>query len=274
MLGRESDRLRPAPGFEGREPAGAQDVPSELPVGLVVVHDENERALAVGRILRRMPIRLVLADDQYLVREGIRRLLELQDDLEIVATCEDYDSLLRAVVAERPSVVITDIRMPPGTGDEGIRAAARLRELDPGIGVVVLSQYATPSYVLALLEGGSEGRAYLLKERVKDVEQLVAAIRTVADGGSVMDPKVVEALVAESARGEESPLSQLTPRERDVLREMAEGKNNAAIAETLVLTERSVEKVIHSIFLKLGLTWEPAVHKRVKAVILYLAESA
>ena len=274
MLGRESDRLRPAPGFEGREPAGAQDVPRELPVGLVVVHDENERALAVGRILRRMPIRLVLADDQYLVREGIRRLLELQDDLEIVATCEDYDSLLRAVVAERPSVVVTDIRMPPGNGDEGIRAAARLRELDPGIGVVVLSQYATPSYVLALLEGGSEGRAYLLKERVKDVEQLVAAIRTVADGGSVMDPKVVEALVAESARGEESPLSQLTPRERDVLREMAEGKNNAAIAETLVLTERSVEKVIHSIFLKLGLTWEPAVHKRVKAVILYLAESA
>ena len=164
--------------------------------------------------------------------------------------------------------------MPPGAGDEGIRAAARLRELDPGIGVVVLSQYATPSYVLALLEGGSEGRAYLLKERVKDVEQLVAAIRTVADGGSVMDPKVVEALVAGSARSEESPLSQLTPREHDVLREMAEGKNNAAIAEALFLTERSVEKVIHSIFLKLGLTWEPAVHKRVKAVILYLAESA
>jgi DNA-binding NarL/FixJ family response regulator len=274
MLGREGDRLLPAPGLEGQEPAGSQDVHGELPVGVVVVHDENERALAAGRILRRVPIRLVLADDQYLVREGIRRLLELQDDLEIAATCEDYDSLLRAVVAERPNVVITDIRMPPGTGDEGIRAAARLRELDPEIGVVVLSQYATPSYVLALLEGGSEGRAYLLKERVKDVEQLVAAIRTVADGGSVMDPKVVEALVAESARSEESPLSQLTPREHDVLREMAEGKNNAAIAHTLVLTERSVEKVIHSIFLKLGLTWETAVHKRVKAVILYLAESA
>ena len=164
--------------------------------------------------------------------------------------------------------------MPPGNTDEGIQAAIRLREIDPGVGVVVLSQYASPSYMLALLEGGSEGRAYLLKERVKDVDQLVAAIRTVADGGSVMDPKVVEALVAESTRSEESPLSQLTPRERDVLREMAEGKNNAAIAESLVLTERSVEKVIHSIFLKLGLTWEPAVHKRVKAVILYLAESA
>jgi DNA-binding NarL/FixJ family response regulator len=163
--------------------------------------------------------------------------------------------------------------MPPGNTDEGIQAATRLRATSPEIGVVVLSQYASPSYVLALLEGGSEGRAYLLKERVKDLEQLVAAIRAVAGGGSVMDPKVVEALVAENARAEDSPLNELTPRERDVLREMAEGKNNAAIAEALVLTERSVEKVIHSIFLKLGLTWETAVHKRVKAVILYLAES-
>jgi DNA-binding NarL/FixJ family response regulator len=220
-----------------------------------------------------MPIRLVLADDQYLVREGVRRLLETQDDLEIAAVCDDLDSLLSAVEAEQPDVVVTDIRMPPGEADEGIQAAARLRETHPGIGVVVLSQYATPSYVLALLEGGSEGRAYLLKERVKDLEQLVGAIRTVAAGGSFMDPKVVEALVAENSRGEDSPLQQLTPRERDVLREMAEGKNNAAIADSLVLTERSVEKVIHSIFLKLGLTWETAVHKRVKAVILYLAET-
>jgi DNA-binding NarL/FixJ family response regulator len=220
-----------------------------------------------------MPLRLVLADDQYLVREGVRRLLETHDDLEVVAVCDDLESLLTAVDAERPDVVITDIRMPPGDTDEGIRAAARLRETNPEVGVVVLSQYATPSYVLALLEAGSEGRAYLLKERVKDLEQLVAAIRAVAAGGSVMDPKVVEALVAESARSEDSLLNQLTPRERDVLREMAEGKNNAAIAETLVLTERSVEKVIHSMFLKLGLRWETAVHKRVKAVILYLAES-
>ena len=272
-LGRERKRLCCGPGLESREPAGAQDVASELPVRVVVVHDENERTLRAGRILNPMPIRLVLADDQYLVREGVRRLLELQDDLEVAATCDGLDSLLRTVVAERPDVVVTDIRMPPGNSDEGIRAATRLRELAPKVGVVVLSQYATPGYVLALLEGGSEGRAYLLKERVNDVEQLVAAIRTVAAGGSVMDPKVVEALVAESARSAESPLSQLTPRERDVLREMAEGKNNAAIAESLVLTERSVEKVIHSIFLKLGLTWEPAVHKRVKAVVLYLAES-
>jgi DNA-binding NarL/FixJ family response regulator len=163
--------------------------------------------------------------------------------------------------------------MPPGDSDEGIQAAKRLRETNPELGVVVLSQYANPSYALALLDGGSAGRAYLLKERVQDLEQLVAAIRAVAQGGSVIDPKVVEGLVAEKARGETSPLSQLTHRERDVLRRMAEGKNNASIAEDLVVTERSVEKVINSLFLKLGLTWEPAVHKRVKAVILYLAAS-
>ena len=220
-----------------------------------------------------MPIRIVLADDQYLVREGIRRLLETSDEVEITAVCDDLDSLLAAVDAEEPDVVLTDIRMPPGDADEGIQAAMRLRDSHPQIGVVVLSQYATPSYALALLEGGCEGRAYLLKERVKDLDQLVAAIRAVAEGGSVMDPKVVDALVASNARADDSPLNELTPRERDVLREMAEGKNNAAIAETLVLTERSVEKVIHSIFLKFGLTWEAAIHKRVKAVVLYLAES-
>jgi DNA-binding NarL/FixJ family response regulator len=220
-----------------------------------------------------MSIRLVLAEDHYLVREGIRRLLETRPDLEVVAVCGDLDSLLAAVDAERPEVVVTDIRMPPGGADEGIQAAERLRETNPDIGVVVLSQYANPSYALALLERGSAGRAYLLKERVKDVGQLEAAIRAVTEGGSMIDPKVVEALVAENARSEESPLSQLTPRERDVMRAMAEGKNNAAIAAALFLTERSVEKVIHSIFLKLGLTWEKTVHKRVKAVILYLAES-
>jgi DNA-binding NarL/FixJ family response regulator len=220
-----------------------------------------------------MPIRLVLAEDNYLVREGVRRLLETQSDLKVAAACGDLDSLLAAVDAERPDVVVTDIRMPPSGTDEGIQAAERLRETNPDVGVVVLSQYANPTYALALLKGGSARRAYLLKERVEDLEQLVAAIHAVAEGGSVIDPKVVEALVAENARGEESPLNQLTARERDVLRGMAEGKNNAAIADALCLTERSVEKVIHSIFLKLGLTWEAAVHKRVKAVILYLAES-
>jgi DNA-binding NarL/FixJ family response regulator len=220
-----------------------------------------------------VPIRLVLAEDHYLVREGIRRLLETEPDLEVAAVCGDLDSLLAAVDAQRPDVVVTDIRMPPGGIDEGIRAAMGLRESHPEIGVVVLSQYAQPSYALALLEGGTGGRAYLLKERVEDVEQLVAAIRAVAEGGSVIDPKVVEALVAAKARSEQSPLNELTSRERDVLRAMAEGKNNAGIAEGLFLTERSVEKVIHSIFLKLGLAWETSVHKRVKAVVLYLADA-
>jgi DNA-binding NarL/FixJ family response regulator len=186
--------------------------------------------------------------------------------------CGDLDSLLAAVEAERPDVVVTDIRMPPGDSDEGIQAAQRLRATHPEIGVVVLSQHANAGYVLGLLESGSERRAYLLKERVLDLAQLLGAIRAVAAGGSVIDPEVVESLVAANARPEGSPLEELTPRERDVLREMAEGKNNAAIAGSLFLTERSVEKVIHSIFLKLGLGWETAVHKRVKAVILYLAE--
>jgi DNA-binding NarL/FixJ family response regulator len=220
-----------------------------------------------------MPLRLVIADDHLLVREGIRRLLETQADLEIAAVCEDLDSLLAAVDAEQPDVVLTDIRMPPGNADEGIRAAERIRETHPDVGVVVLSQYATPAYALALLESGSARRSYLLKERVQDLDYLVSAIRAVADGGSVIDPKVVEALVAENARGEGSRLHELTPRERDVLREMAAGKSNAAIGESLFLAERSVEKVIHAIFMKLGLTWEPSVHKRVKAVVLYLAES-
>jgi DNA-binding NarL/FixJ family response regulator len=218
-------------------------------------------------------IRVVLADDHYLVREGVRQLLETEPEIEVAAVCDDLDSLLAAVDEAEPDVVLTDIRMPPSGVDEGVRAAERLRETHPEIGVVVLSQYAEPRYALALLEGGTARRAYLLKERVDDLAQLVGAIRAVADGDSMIDPKVVETLVADKARTEASPLNDLTPRERDVLREMAEGKNNAAIAASLFLTERSVEKVIHSVFLKLGIGWEPSIHKRVKAVILYLAES-
>jgi DNA-binding NarL/FixJ family response regulator len=210
-----------------------------------------------------VPIRLVLAEDHYLVREGVRRLLAARDDIEVVAVCGDLDSLL---------AVVTDIRMPPGGTDEGIQAAERLRESHPDVGVVVLSQFSQPGYALALLESGTARRAYLLKERVEDVEQLAAAIHAVADGGSMVDPQVVEALVTAKGRSTHSKLDELTPREADVLREMAEGKNNAGIAASLFLTERSVEKVIHSIFLKLGLSWETSVHKRVKAVILYLSE--
>lgn len=219
-----------------------------------------------------MAIRVVLAEDNYLVREGVRRLLATRPELDVVAVCDNLESLLAAVAAEKPDVVVTDIRMPPDGVDEGIQAAQLLRTTDPGVGVVVLSQYSDPAYALALLEGGTAGRAYILKERVGRLDDLVDAIRAVADGGSVIDPKVVETLVANKARTEASPLNELTPRERDVLREMAEGKNNAAIAKTLVLTTRSVEKVIHSIFLKLGLAWETSTHKRVKAVILYLGE--
>jgi DNA-binding NarL/FixJ family response regulator len=220
-----------------------------------------------------MPVRVVLADDHFLIREGARRALETHPAVEVVSVCDSLDGLLSTVERERPDVVVTDIRMPPTGTDEGIRAAQLLRETHPRIGVVVLSQYAEPRYALPLLEQGSEGRAYLLKERVGDVEQLVAAILAVANGGSVVDPKVVEALVGEKARSQRSSLSELTPRERDVLREMAAGKNNAAIAGTLFLTERSVEKVIHSIFLKLGLGWETTVHRRVRAVVMYLAET-
>jgi DNA-binding NarL/FixJ family response regulator len=222
--------------------------------------------------MRRLAIRIVLAEDDYLVREGVRRLLETRPDLEVVAACADLDSLLAAVDVERPDVVLTDIRMPPGGGDEGIQAAERLRETRPEIGVVVLSQFSDPEYALALLEQGSEGRAYLLKERVNDLEQLVAAIHEVAAGGSAIDSKVVDSLVGARSRREDSPLDDLTPREHDVMTEMAKGKNNAAIAAALVITEPSVEKYIHSILQKLGLSWEPDVHRRVKAVLLFLAE--
>jgi DNA-binding NarL/FixJ family response regulator len=216
-------------------------------------------------------IRVVLAEDNYLVREGIRRLLEPEPDIQVVAVCVDLPSLLEAIETEKPDVVLTDIRMPPTNRDEGIQAGDRLRETSPETGVVVLSQFAAPEYALALLERGADRRAYLLKERVGDVDELAGAIRKVASGGSVVDPKVVETLVAARSRAE-SPLDELTPRERETLEEMAQGKNNAAIAAALVITERSVEKVVRSIFQKLGLGWQPDLNRRVKAVLLYLAE--
>jgi DNA-binding NarL/FixJ family response regulator len=217
-------------------------------------------------------VRVVLAEDNYLVREGVRKLLEAEDDLEVVASCADLGSLLKAVEEDPPDVVVTDIRMPPTGTDEGIRAANELRQRHPDLGVVVLSQYAEPSYALSFLEGGSRGRAYLLKERVSDMDQLVDAIREVARGGSVIDPEVVDALVAARARAADSPLRVLTPRETEILAEMAQGKNNAAVASSLFLSERAVEKHINSIFSKLGLSQEPDLHRRVKAVLLFLAD--
>jgi DNA-binding NarL/FixJ family response regulator len=219
-----------------------------------------------------LPIKVVLAEDSYLVREGMRRMLENEPDIELLAVCEDYDSLLSAIASTQPDVVLTDIRMPPTGTDEGIRAAERLRQVRPAAGVVLLSQYADPAYALTFLERGTEGRAYLLKERVADLDQLLGAIRQVAQGGSVIDPKVVEALVAARSRAAQSPLARLTPREREVLALLAEGRSNAAVAEGLVLSERAVEKHINSIFAKLDLPEARDAHRRVKAVLLFLAE--
>jgi DNA-binding NarL/FixJ family response regulator len=218
------------------------------------------------------PIRVVLADDSYLVREAITHVLDSEPGFLLVATCDDGESLLAAVDAERPDVVLTDIRMPPSGDDEGITIANRLRETNPEIGVVVMSQYADPRYGVALLEGGSERRAYLLKERLHDRAQLVGALSAVADGGSVVDSKVVEALISAQVRGQDSPLSELTPRELEVLGEIAQGKSNHAIADQLVLSRRAVEKHINAIFLKLGLSHDEDVSRRVAAALIYLSQ--
>jgi DNA-binding NarL/FixJ family response regulator len=220
-----------------------------------------------------VPIRVVIAEDNYLVREGIKQLIESLPELELAAVCEDMDSLLEAVEKTSPDVVMTDIRMPPTGTDEGLRVAERLRETHPSTGVVVLSQYVESEYALQLLEKGAAGRAYLLKERVSDVIQLVDAIKEVAAGGSVIDPKVVEALVAARSTAAGSPLAILTPRETEVLEQLAQGKNNAAIAAALFLTERAVEKHINSIFSKLQLSEEKEIHRRVKAALLFLGSS-
>jgi DNA-binding NarL/FixJ family response regulator len=223
-----------------------------------------------------MPIRIVLGEDSFIVREGLRELLAGAPQLSVEAECADADALLREIEARRPDVVLTDIRMPPTHTDEGIRLAAHLRATQPQIGVVVLSQYSDPGYVLELLEGGSDGRAYLLKERIHDRRQLVAAIEAVATGQSVIDPKIVEVLVAAKARGERSSLAELTPRELEVLAAIAEGKSNAAISDGLVLTKRAVEKHINAIFLKLNLShseFAEDVSPRVKAALVFLAES-
>jgi DNA-binding NarL/FixJ family response regulator len=217
-------------------------------------------------------IRVAVGDDSLIVREGLRQLLASSPGIEVVASCGDLESLLDAVDEHRPDVVLTDIRMPPSKTDEGIRIAARLRESHPEIGVLVLSQYSEPNYVLRLLDAGSDRRGYLLKERLHNRGELVSAVDAVAPGGSVIDPKIVEVLVDARARAERSPLSGLTPREREVLAEIAAGKSNTAIAESLVLTKRAVEKHINSIFMKLGLASSDDVSKRVKATLLFLAE--
>jgi DNA-binding NarL/FixJ family response regulator len=219
------------------------------------------------------PLTVVIAEDNYLVREGLERLLASVEDLAVVGSGGTYDELLDLVAAHRPDTVLTDIRMPPTNTDEGVRAALEIRRTHPDTGVVVLSQHASPAYVAGLLSGDTNGLAYLLKDRVSDVEQLVAALRTVSTGGSMIDPKVVEEFIATRSASARSGLSSLTTRESEILREMAQGKSNAAIAAAVFLNERSVEKYINSIFSKLHLADEPNVNRRVKAVLIHLTAS-
>jgi DNA-binding NarL/FixJ family response regulator len=219
-------------------------------------------------------LRVALGEDSYLAREGISRVLEAEDDIEIVATCEDFEGLRAAVRETEPDVVLTDIRMPPTHTDEGIRLAAELRATHPTVGVVVLSQYAEPLYATKLLESGSDGRAYLLKERVTDRGELSRALREVAEGRSVVDAQIVEALLQVRRRREESGLDTLTSREQEILALIAEGWSNEAIASRLVITKRAVERHINSIFWKLELGDSADVSRRVKAALLYLAAQA
>jgi DNA-binding NarL/FixJ family response regulator len=220
-----------------------------------------------------MAVRVAVADDSFLIREALTRLLGDADEIELVAVCEDGEQLAAAIDTCHPDVVVVDIRMPPTMTDEGVRLAARLRGTHPEVGVVAMSAHSDPAYALALLEGGSEGRAYLLKDRLHNREQLLATIETVARRGSVIDPKVVEALVYGRSRQAASPLDVLTPREREILVEMARGASNGAIAETLGLTKRAVEKHINSVFAKLDLPLSGDVSRRVRAVLLFLGRA-
>ena len=216
---------------------------------------------------------VIVAEDAYLIREGIRQVLEGEDEVEVAEYCGDLPSLLHAVEGHQPDVVITDIRMPPTHTDEGIQAAAALHESHPDVGVVVISQYVSPHYALRLFEHGSGGRAYLLKEHVGHRIQLMEAIREVAAGGSVVDPKVVDVLVEARMRAKNSLLARLSTREREVLAGVATGASNAAIAESLFLTKRAVEKNINSLFAKLDLTDDKATSRRVRAALLFIADS-
>ncbi len=216
------------------------------------------------------PMTVAVAEDSYLVREGLRRALEDTGDLRVVAAVGTGDELLDAVDQLAPDAVVTDIRMPPGHLTEGIDAALRIRSSHPDIGVVVLSQHIDGHYAMSLFRDGTDGLAYLLKERIGEIDQLVHAVQTVAAGGSVIDPRVVDVLVSERAQGRSSPLDALTDREREVLAAMARGETNAVIAEALFLSESSVEKHATAIFSKLGLSSEPGVHRRVAAVVEFL----
>ena len=219
-------------------------------------------------------MRVVLAEDNYLVREGVRRLLESSGRVEVGAAVGDPEALLAAVGDHRPDVVVTDIRMPPEHNLEGIEAAHEIRARYPGIGVVVLSQHADASYAMRLLAGGGEGCSYLLKDRVGDLGQLLFALDETSKGRSVIDPSVVQALITSRGRGAQSPLRRLTEREAEVLSLMAEGLDNRSIASSLVLSDSGVSKHINSIFTKLGIPEEHGVHRRVMAVLTFLQHTS
>jgi DNA-binding NarL/FixJ family response regulator len=221
--------------------------------------------------LGRQQLRIALADENLIARAGVARILAADPRMNVVASCDSLPSLLVAIESERPDVLLTDVRLAPTSTDEGIRLAAQLREQRPEIGVLVLSNDAKPADALALLKPGSDGRAYLLKDRIYDGAQLVAAVDLVAAGGSVLDSRIVASLRATKLRVEQSPLAELTARERDVLAEIAKGDSNAAIAATLFLSKRAVEKHINSIFLKLNLTFAEDISKRVTATLVFLA---
>src|SRR5260370_35193732 len=217
-------------------------------------------------------IRVALAEDHVLLREGISRLVAANEDFELVGAASALPQLLAMVAEQVPEVVVADVRMPPTGTDEGIQAAAWIRQNHPRVGVVVLSQYTAPGYALALREHGSSGRGYLLKERVGSVDELARAIRTVAGGGSVIDPTVVDELVRARSQERQPGVSSLTPREAEILAEMAQGKSNSAIAAALFVTERAVEKHTNSIFAKLRLSEEKDVNRRVKAGLVFLSQ--
>jgi DNA-binding NarL/FixJ family response regulator len=223
-------------------------------------------------VTRPATIRVVLADDSALIREGLASMLAGRGDVELVGAGRDGEELEELISTERPDVVVTDLRMPPSGGREGIRIASRLRSSDPHIGVVVLSQYVDPDFATELMWEGSSGRAYLLKDRLADAPELVRAIEAVSEGRSVVDPAVVDALIEVQQRKQSSPLAELTDREREVLSLIAEGQSNAAIAASLVLTKRAVEKHVNSIFAKLELTEAENVSRRVKATLMFLAD--
>jgi DNA-binding NarL/FixJ family response regulator len=244
---------------------------SQPSVGTLIARARTNASRREAQAPRDRPIRVVLADDSFLIREALSEVLETVDSVELAGSFADGDSLLAAIDADPPDVLIADIRMPPSGDEEGIRVARRLRETHSEVGVIVLSQYSGAGYALGLLEDGAEGRGYLLKERVHDRAELVAAIEVVAQGGTTIDPSLIQELLAADRQRHASPLQDLTPREREVLAQMAEGRSNASIAESLVLTKRAVEKHIGAIFQKLYLEDDEVVSRRVTAVLMYLA---